>query len=98
MKGFEEASENDIYYSLIKNKKYEDYWKLEKFSNINISESFKKLYLKMVNFSPKERPSIDEILKDDWLKEINELNEEQMKSLENEIKQEFKNREAKIKN
>jgi serine/threonine protein kinase len=98
LKGFEEASENDIYFSLIKNKKYEDYWKLEKFSNINISESFKQLYLKMVNFSPNERPSIDEILKDDWLKEINELNEEQMNTLEKEVKQEFKNREAKIKN
>ena len=51
----------------------------------------------MVNFSPNERPSIDEILKDDWLKEINELNEEQMNTLEKEIKQEFKTREAKIK-
>ena len=98
LKGFEEASENDIYFSLIKNKKYEDYWKLEKFSNINISESFKQLYLKMVNFSPNERPSIDEILKDDWLKEINELNEEQMNTLEKEVKQEFKTRETIIKN
>ena len=96
--GFEEASEKDINYALIKNKKYDDYWKLEKFSNINFSESFKKLYLKMVSFSPNERPSIGQILKDDWFKEINDLNEEEIISLENEIKQEFKNMETKIKN
>ena len=96
MKGFEEASDNDILYTLIKNQKYDEYWKNEKFINKNLSESFKNLYLKMVDFSPNKRPSIDEILKDDWLKEINDLNEEQMISLENEVKQEFKNREAKI--
>ena len=50
----------------------------------------------MVAYNPNERPLIDEILNDAWLKEINNLNAEQMKALENEVKIELQQREAEI--
>ena len=43
----------------------------------------------MVSYNPKQRPSTQDILKHDWFKEINEMNEEQLNKLENEIKEEF---------
>ena len=46
-----------------------------------MSEDLKTLYLKMVSFNPDERPSIEEILKDPWMKEINDLNESEYKIL-----------------
>ena len=48
----------------------------------------------MVSFEPNERPTIEEILNSEWLHEINNLNQQQILDLENEIKQEFHNREA----
>ena len=51
----------------------------------------------MVSYNPENRPTIDEILDDDWMKKIKELNEEQIKKLENEIKDEFISREITIK-
>ena len=64
--------------------------KIWEISNVNalegISEEFKELVLKMVAFNPKERPSIDEILKDKWFDDINNLRKE-------ELIKEFKHRE-----
>lgn len=36
----------------------------------NISKEYKKLYFKMVAYEPNERPSIDDILNNDWIKNI----------------------------
>ena len=49
----------------------------------------------MVAFLPKDRPSIDEILNGDWLKEIKELekDEKKLNELELEIYQDFLERE-----
>ena len=43
----------------------------------------------MVSYNPKKRLTAEEILKHDWFKEINEINEEQMNNLENEINKEL---------
>ena len=73
--GFEEATPSDKLYRLIIQKKYEEYW--EKIGNIigkeiieKVSPEFKELYLKMIAYSPNERPSIEDIIKCEWLKNI----------------------------
>jgi serine/threonine protein kinase len=73
--GFKEATQFDELYRLIIQKKYEEYW--EKIGNIigneiieKVSPEFKELYLKMVAYSPNERPSIEDIIKCEWLKNI----------------------------
>ena len=52
----------------------------------------------MVAFVPHERPKIEDILNDPWMKEINNLNNEQMNALETEIRNELHNRENQIQN
>ena len=74
-------------YNDIKNKEYEHYWTRFKKKN-DLSTEFKDLYLKMVAYKPSERPRIDEILNDPWLKEINNLLKNDLdkyKELENEF-------------
>ena len=69
-------------------------WKIGEAHGITgLSEEFKKLFLKMVAFNPKERPSIEEILNDEWMKEIQNLSDNELKKLK--IK-EFKEREKLI--
>ena len=100
--GFKEAKINNCsfninekLYKLIKNKKYDKYWEfIEKTLGIKgLSLDFKKLYLKLVAFNPKERPSIEEILNNDWIKEMNNLSEEELKKYEEEMIKELKKRE-----
>ena len=73
-------------------KNYVAYWSLFLEQNLDLSNSFKRLFLKMVAFRPEERPSIDDILNDEWMKEINNLNDGDMNILENEVSQELQNR------
>ena len=47
----------------------------------------------MLSYFEIERTKIDEILNSDWMKEINDLNENQMNDLENEVRKEFERRE-----
>ena len=100
--GFKEAKINNIsfdindkLYKLIKNKKYDKYWELiEKSLGIKgLSQEFKKLYLRLVAFNPKERPTIEDILNNDWFKEMNNLSEEQFKKYEEEMINELKKNE-----
>ena len=70
-------------------KQYEYYWK---YFNIELSESFKNLFIRMVSYNPDERPSIDEIFKSEWLKELEDLKEDSIQNIEDEIKKEFHNR------
>ena len=70
-------------YDYIKNKNYEEFWK--KVGNLDgkiLSEQFKELYQKMVAYEPSERPNIGDILKDPWLQEINDLNDQPKKFAE----------------
>ena len=97
--GFTLAKRNSNSYKLIINKKeHENFWK--SFANnetslLNLSKEFKDLYLKLVAYSPNNRPnSVKDIFDDPWLKEVNTFTENDykeyediMKSLEDEIKQ-----------
>jgi serine/threonine protein kinase len=98
--GFESSNRNDKNYKFISEKKYELFWKIIKeFVDFAPSNSFKDLFLRMVAYIPEERPSINKILADEWFKDINNLSNEEMMSLENKIKKEFKYRvEEKEKN
>lgn len=96
---FNEAKYNDPLYKFIKENKYNQFWK--KLTQVkNVSEEFKKLFVKMVAFWPKDRPSIDEILNGDWLKEIKELerDEKKLNELELEMYADFLERETIIMN
>ena len=88
-KGFQVATGTDKFYSLIMNHHFDIYWKLFDDHNLNLSQSFKDLYMRMVAFEPKKRPTIEEILNSEWMQEINNLNEAQLNALENEIRQEL---------
>ena len=51
----------------------------------------------MVAENPSKRPTIEEILKDEWMKEINDKNDKEIEALELEIKEDFLDREKLIK-
>ena len=88
--GFEKAKKKNYLYNLIINENFDDYWKLIEFNIGTIPELLKKLYIKMVAYNPDSRPSIKEILEDPWMKEINDLNDEEFKKLEKEVYEKFK--------
>ena len=43
----------------------------------------------MIAYEPNERPSIEKILSDPWMKEIKDLNEEEKKKLEKKVYEKF---------
>ena len=95
--GFGKAVQKDAYYNKIMTKFFNQYWSIlsNEIKEIQgFSEDLKSLYLKMVAYKPKERPTIDEILNHAWMKQIKELNEEELEELENQIREEFLKREA----
>ena len=92
--GFKNATKSDPYYIYIILKNYPGYWKAVSEKIKGLSQELKNLYLKMVAFNPEERPTIQQILDDDWMKEIREMNNEQLIQLENEIREEFLKRES----
>ena len=83
----------DKYYQYIQNNNIDGFLKIIGVDNLNLSKEFKKLFQNMVNFDPKKRPSIEDILDDPWLDEYNKLTDEEKKELENEvIEKEFEER------
>ena len=88
--GFLTSKKNDNYYKLIINNNGNDelYWETIKTQiKKEFSKEFKELYFQMVALNPSERPSIENILNSNWLKEINNLNEEEENKLENELQE-----------
>ena len=88
--GFIFPKETDPSYKYIIPKKFELFWTSVKgnIGNKNLSEELKNLYFKMVSFNQKSRPSIEMILEDPWMKEINELkktDKEKYYELKNEL-------------
>ena len=79
---------------MIKEKKYEQYWNLKEFKELNLSHEFKNLVIKMLAFNPNDRPTIDEILQSPWLQEINNQNE----ALEQEVSNELHQRDIELQN
>ena len=94
--GFASAEHNDPRYSLIANNNIAQYWNLPRFQGLNLSQGFRDLFTRMVSNNPNQRPTIDQILNDPWMQEINNLNEQELAALEEEIINEFHNREAEI--
>ena len=94
---FKSASERDKLYKLIQKKKYDSFWnQVEVNINENLSKEFKDLFVGMVAYEPKERPSIGEILDHPWMKEIHKLEKEKIIDLENELRKEMHDREQLI--
>jgi hypothetical protein len=58
---FEKAMPNDPYYKLIKEKKYDTFWKAHSRRRPVgfFSDKFQDLFCKMVAFNPVERPTIE---------------------------------------
>ena len=50
----------------------------------------------MVAYDPNERPTIEEILSSQWMNEITNLSQDELNTLEQEIRTELHNREAAI--
>ena len=93
---FKAPNINEVPYSLIRNHQFNHFWAL--YPNLNLSDNFKNLFVRMIAYNPDERPTIDQILNDVWMQEINNLNADQIQNLENQIIQELQNREAAIQN
>lgn len=88
-----EGSKKKTMYDLVKDKD-KKIWKIIEGNEIKgLKDEFKNLYLKMVSLNPIERPSIDTILQDPWLDEINKLSNQERIKLAEEVKEEFKERE-----
>jgi serine/threonine protein kinase len=106
-RGFKEAkccdivlNPTDLLYNYIRYK-HPVYWKiLERDLSPKIkelSEQFKNLYLNMLAYNPKERPTLDMILNDDYFSDIRALTDSQLQVLKQEIIKEFRRRESLIK-
>ena len=94
---FTSAEINDELYKFIINNNSDAYFRKLK-SKVQGVESltpeFKKLYTKMISYEEKDRMNIDDIIKDEWFNEINNLSEEKQND---EIKQKFIEKEEKVK-
>jgi serine/threonine protein kinase len=81
--GFQTSKTDDEIYNLIiegeKNRTYENYWDIIKGAVKKLSENFKNLYIKMVSYNPKNRPTAQQILENPWFDEINNLSDENKK-------------------
>ena len=93
MYGFKSSNDNDKFYSFIRNHQINEYWNEEPFKNLNLTNDFKDLYIRMVAFNSDERPTVDEILSHQWMQEINNLNQEELNHLELELVDELHQRE-----
>ena len=85
-----------ILYNLIRDNRKEYWTILEKIYPQKIkelSEQFRKLYLRMVACEPKDRPTLDEVLNDDYFSDIRALTKDQKQLLEEELIKEFRIRE-----
>ena len=92
--GFIKAKSNDDLYKYIKEGKIAEYWSTLKKNGIDgLTEEFKNLYIKMVSPNPKNRPTLEQIYNDEWLKEIRDLSEEELDNYEKELIAELKRRE-----
>ena len=86
---FKNASEDDPLYSLIISKNYEKFWN-KILGDKKLSDDFKDLYMKMVEYNPEERIDIDGILNSKWLSDIRNANEEKLKELKSKMINELK--------
>ena len=94
---FRSASKNDSNYRYIILNKLDRFWgRVDRQINA-ISQELKNLFIKMISFNPKDRPDIKQILESAWMKELNDMNQEQLVKLEKEVKDELEKREVIVK-
>ena len=94
---YNEGSKIKQLYRFIKEKDEKNFWETLKENHIDgLSSDFKDLFFKMVAFEPSERPTIKEILKHAWMKEVTDLNEEDFKNYEEDLISELKEREENL--
>ena len=91
---FEKAKTTDQLYKHIYEKNYKKYWKIVEplLKGIKLSPEFKDLLIQMIQYKPKLRPDINEILKHPWFKEIEDMkknNLDQLKQIEEDTKKIF---------
>ena len=69
---FEKAAPNDPYYKILKEKKYDIFWKAHSRKRPVgfFSDSFKDLFVRMVAYEPSERLKIEEIANHPWVKDL----------------------------
>ena len=67
----------------------------EQFTNLDLNADFSKLYFDLVSSEKEKRPTFEEILNYKWMEDIKNLNQEEIKQLEEEIKNIFINSESK---
>jgi len=77
---------------IIEQNNFEDYMKILNIQIKDTSPEFKSLIVKMIDFDPEKRPTIDTILNDPWFAEVNDNDQNQQQDY---IK-EFEEREKKI--
>ena len=70
------------------------YWRITGLTGLSLQ--FKTLFIRMVAYDPNKRPTIEEILDDDWFKVITNLKEDKFKTYEENLIKELKEREDKI--
>ena len=93
---FRSASKNDSNYRYIIINKLDRFWgRVDKQIN-TLSQELKNLFIKMISFNPNDRPDIKQILESPWMKELNDMNQEQLDKLEKEVKEEFEKREVMV--
>ena len=102
MFGFSKPSKNDRDYRFIMANQIDRYWDnlttIHQINHMNLSQEFKNLYIRMVSFNENNRPTIDQILNDNWFNELQGLNNGQLNQIENEVRNEFLARENQIQN
>jgi len=100
MLGFKKADNHDNLYRYIINNQIDEYWNHlpNGINNLNLSQEFKDLYIRMVSFNENNRPTINQILNDIWFNDLIALNNAQLNQLENEVRNEFLARENQIQN
>lgn len=82
----DEPNKRNLYLKCIVEGKFDKFWEIIKInSNVEISQEFKELFMKLVNVYPHKRPSIDEVDKDKWFDEVRNLSEDERMNLLREI-------------
>ena len=67
------------------------------FKDYGLSKDFKELYQSMIAYDPEKRPSLDEILGSNWLKEaISEDDKKELKEKLNKLFEKLKNENEEI--
>ena len=76
--------------NLLKSKKFESFW--NSIGIEDLSPEFKDFFISMMTFNYQERPTFEELFNKDWVKKIANLNENQKKANEEEVRNELKKR------